>query len=89
MKLDKSHVGKVVRIENTVVVEVPDGVFAPGDIVIMFNNTDKFMTIQSRVPTTYVSARAKPRTVIEFPPKALTNMLMLDDKTAVFSGEVA
>jgi hypothetical protein len=88
VKLDRSHVGKVVTTDGHKVIEVPHGAFAKGDIVLMFNNTDEFVCIQTDVPKAYVSARVKPRTVVEFPPRALGNVLFIDEDTIVFSGDL-
>lgn len=77
------------KIDNYKVVEIPAGTFSTGDVVVLFNNSNEFMTIESKVENTYVSARTKQRTMIEFPPKALANLLMIDEQTAVLSGDVS
>lgn len=86
--LEKSHANKVVKIDSSRVVEIPDGVFVKGDVVVMFNNTDEFVCIETKVPKSYVSARQKARTMVEFPPRALGNVLFIEDDTAVFSGDM-
>lgn len=88
MKLDKTAAGKIVKIDTSRVVEVPADVFSTGDIVVMFNNTDEFVCVDSKVPNSYVSGRIKKRTKIEFPPRALGNVLFIDEQTAVFSGDM-
>lgn len=86
--LEKSHANKVVKIDGSKVVEVPNGTFAKGDVVVMFNNTDEFVCIETKVPKSYVSARQQARTMVEFPPRALGNILFVEDDIAVFSGDM-
>jgi hypothetical protein len=87
--LSKNEVGKIVRIDNSSVILIPANVFSLGDVLVVFNNSDEFRTIQSLVPETYVSGKPKTRTVIEFPPRAAASIMFVDDKIAVILGEVS
>jgi hypothetical protein len=84
MMLTRDHLSRIVRFDVTTVVEVPDGVFREGDIVVLFNNTDKSTTIHSRVKESYHSGRGK-LDMIEFPARSLVNLVFVTDETAVFT----
>ena len=88
MRLDRSAVGRVIKIDSEKVVEVPHGIFSAGDVVIFFNNTNEFVCIDCKVPNSYLSAYRHRRAMIEVPPKALGNLLFIDADTVVFSGDV-
>jgi hypothetical protein len=87
--LTKQDAGRVLKFDTSKVITVPADVFSSGEVIVLFNNSNDFITIHSQVPTTYVAARNKSRTHIEFPPRGLANVLFIDDKTAVASGDVA
>jgi len=84
MKLDRSHLGKIVRVDTPMVLEVPEGVFKEGDIMVLFNNTDATTTIQSRVKHSYRSCSLQ-RTMIEFPKRSLMNVVFVADDVVVFT----
>lgn len=87
MRLDRTFVGRVVKIDSASVVEIPADTFHAGDVVIFFNNRDEFVCIDCKVPNSYLSGFKQPRTMIEVPPKALGNLLFVDADTVVFSGD--
>lgn len=88
MKLDRTFVGRIVKIDSASVVEIPADTFETGDVVIFFNNRDEFVCIDCKVPNSYLSGFKKLRSMIEVPPKALGNLLFIDSNTVVFSGDV-
>lgn len=88
MKLDKALANKVVTVDSSRVVEVPAGVFSTGDTIVLFNNTDAFVCIDSQVENSYRSGTKTHRTKLEFPPKGLGNILFINEQTVVFSGEI-
>jgi hypothetical protein len=83
--LSKTDVGKIVRVDQGGVVTIPSGVFSKGDAMIIFNNTDEFISINSLVENSYRSSRAKKRNFIEFPPRSLANAIFIDDDIVVIS----
>ena len=89
MILDKDHAQKIVRIQDTRVVTVPADTFTTGQTVILFNDTNEIIAIESKVKTTYISGHSNPRTMIEFPPKMLVTLLFLDDQTVVVTREMS
>lgn len=84
MKLGREHLGKIVRLDKELMLELPEGVFKEGDIIVLFNNTDQATTIQSRVKNSYHSSRGE-KTMIEFPRRSLVNVVFVSDDTVVFT----
>jgi hypothetical protein len=84
MILNREHLGKIIRLDTTKVVEVPDGVFKEGDILVLFNNTTSGATVQSRVKNSYHSSRGA-RSMIELPTKSLLNVVFVADDTVVYT----
>lgn len=85
MILKKEHANKLVNVVNCVRLIVERGEFSEGDALILFNNSEDFLTIQSNVLNTYRSGVAKKCTLIEFPPRCLMNAVFVDNETVVFS----
>lgn len=83
MNLTRDHLGKIVRLDTLTVIEVPDGIFKMGDIVVLFNNTDEFTSLRSWVKNSYRSASPKNRQFFEIPPRALINLVFVADDTLV------
>jgi hypothetical protein len=83
--LSREHLGKIVRFDELTVVTLPENVFKQGDILVMFNNTDKFTTIESKLAKTYRSAMPKAKSHLEFPPRSLVNVIFVADDIAVFT----
>ena len=87
MKLGREHLSKIVRLDVVAVLEIPDGVFKEGDILVLFNNTDQATMIESKVKNSYHSGRGE-KTKIDFPRKSLLNVLFVADDTVVFTAGV-
>jgi hypothetical protein len=85
MILKKEHVNKLINIVDQDLVLVEENEFSEGDVLILFNNSDKFGTIQCDVPNTYRSGFAKKMNFIEFPPRGLINAVFIDKDTVVFA----
>jgi len=83
--LSKTDANKIVRVDQGGVVTLPGSVFSKGDAIILFNNTDEFISIHSLVENSYRSSRAKKRAFIEFPPRSLANAVFIDDNIVVIS----
>ena len=83
--LGQEHKGKIVRLDRLSVVTIPEGVFNMGDILVLFNNTDQFTTIESKVAKTYRSSMPKAKTHFEFAPRALANIIFVDGDIAVIT----
>lgn len=84
MKLGREHLGKIVRLDTVAVLELFDGVFKEGDILVLFNNTDQSTMVDSQVKNSYHSSRGE-KTKIDFPRKSLLNVVFVADDTVVFT----
>jgi hypothetical protein len=85
MNLTKEHLGKIVRLDVLTVVTLPDNVFKQGDIIVLFNNTGEFTTLESKIANTYRSAMPKNKNFWEVPPRALINIVFVADDIAVLT----
>jgi hypothetical protein len=85
MILQKQHANKVINIENSLMVTIPDEEFSQGDALILFNNKDEYITIKCDVPNTYRSGFQKTFSFIECPPRCMVNAIFIDSKTVVFT----
>jgi len=85
MNLTKEHLGKIVRLDVLTVVTLPDNVFKQGDIIVLFNNTGEFTTLESKIANTYRSAMPKNKNFWEIPPRALINIVFVADDIAVLT----
>lgn len=85
MNLSREHLGKIVRLDVLTVVTLPENVFKQGEIIVLFNNTDKFTTLESKVANTYRSAMPKNKNFWELPPRALINIIFVADNIAVLT----
>jgi hypothetical protein len=83
--LSREHLGKIVRFDELTMVTLPESVFKQGDILVMFNNTDKFTTIESKMAQAYRSGMPKVKSHLEFPPRCLINVVFVADDIAVFT----
>lgn len=83
--LNREHLGRIVRFDALTMVTLPENEFKQGDILVLFNNTDKFTTLESKIPNTYRSAMPKNKNFLEIPPRALINILFVDDDIAVLT----
>ena len=85
MNLAREHLGKIIRLDVLTVVTLPANVFKQGEILVLFNNTDKFTTLESKVANNYRSAMPKNNNFFELPPRALINIVFVADDIAVLT----
>ncbi len=83
--LTKDHANKLVKIENSSVVVIPAGEFTMGHALILFNNSDNFISLESKVEKSYQSCRMGKKQFFEFPPRSLVNVLFVSDDELVVS----
>ena len=85
MNLAREHLGKIIRLDVLAVITLPDNVFKQGEILVLFNNTDKFTTLESKVTNNYRSAMPQNKNFLEIPPRALINIVFVADDIAVLT----
>jgi hypothetical protein len=83
--LSREHLGQIVRFDSLTVITLPEHQFKQGDILVLFNNTDKFTTLESKVTNNYRSAMPKNKSFFEIPPRALINIVFVADDIAVLT----
>jgi len=85
MNLAREHLGKIIRLDVLTIVTLPDNVFKQGEILVLFNNTEKFTTLESKVANNYRSAIGINKNFFEIPPRALINIVFVADDIAVLT----
>jgi len=85
MNLAREHLGKIIRLDVLTVVTLPDNVFKQGEILVLFNNTGEFTTLESKVTNNYRSAMPKHKNFFEIPPRGLINIVFVADDIAVLT----
>ena len=75
--LTKDHANKLIRIEESSVVVIPTGEFSMGDALILYNSSDSFISLESKVAKSYQSCRVGNRQFFEWPPRGLINVLFI------------
>ena len=88
MILKKEHVNKLLNIQDHSLIHIEENEFSEGDVLILFNNSDKYATVQCRVPYTYRSGFVNKCEFIEFPPRCLLNAVFVDNQTVVFARSI-
>lgn len=88
MDLTKNNANKITCVNESKLVNIPASEFKQGDMLMMFNNSDDFITLESQHIKTYVSGSKQPRTVIEWPPRTLVNVVFLQDDLVVVKVEL-
>jgi hypothetical protein len=67
----------VVDIDKSEV--IPTGEFSIGDALILYNSSDKAISLESKVVNSYQSCRMGRRQFFEWPPRGLINVLFVND----------
>ena len=88
MDLNRNNANKITCINQSKVVSILANEFSQGDMLMLFNNSDDFITLESQHIKTYVSGHKEPRTVIEWPPRTLVNVVFIQDDLIVVKVEV-
>lgn len=88
MDLTKDNANKITCINQSKVVTLPEGVFSQGDMLMLFNNSDDFICLESRVEKTYQSGQRTLKTMIGWPPRSLMNVVFVDADLAVVTVEL-
>lgn len=85
MILKKEHANKVLNVENSLALTIPDKEFSTGDVLIIFNNSENNISIHSNVLKTYASGYSEEIKVKLFPSRCLINAIFIDENTVVLT----
>jgi hypothetical protein len=87
MDLTKDNANKITCVNNSRVVKVSANVFAQGDMLMLFNNSDEIITLESSVDKTFRSGSITPILKLDWPPRAIVNVVFIQDNLAVVTVE--
>lgn len=87
MDLTKNNANKITCVNNGSVVTLPSGVFAQGDMLMLFNNSDEVITLCSEVDATYRSGNKVKIKTLQWPARALVNVVFVEESLAVVTVE--
>lgn len=86
--LTKENVNKITSIGESSVVVVPSDEFVQGSMLMLFNNSDNFICLRSMVENTYQSGSKLKRQTIEWPPRAILNIVFVEQNLVVIKVEI-
>ena len=85
LTLGREHLGKIIRLDVQTILTLPKDVFREGDILVFFNNTELFTTLESHIENAYRSSMPMHKSHFEVAPRALVNLVFVADNTVVFT----
>jgi hypothetical protein len=83
--LTRDNANKITCVNESAQVVIPDNTFVQGDLLMLFNNTDRPVLLESRVASTYKSGCKV--TLLTWPAKTLANVVFIQDAVAVVTVE--
>jgi len=87
--LASSDVGKYIQITSGGSVTIPDGTFANGDAVSMFNNTNAAVTITCSISTAYISGKDEDKANVSLATRGVATVLFANANVCVITGNVS
>ena len=87
--LATSDVGKYVQITSGGSITIPDGTFANGDAISMFNNTNAAVTITCSISTAYISGTDEDKANVSLATRGVATVLFANANVCVITGNVS
>ena len=87
--LAASDVGKYVQIGSGGQINIPDGVFAEGDAVSLFNNTNAAVTVNCAITTAYIAGTDADKANVSLATRGVATVLFISNTVCVISGNVS
>lgn len=87
--LQASDVGKHVMVDAGGSIEVPDDVFALGDLVTLANNTDADVTLTLTITTAYLAGETGDKASLLIAARGLANVFFTGPQSCVVTGNVS
>jgi len=87
--LATADVGKYVQVGASGSIEIPDSVFAEGDVVSVFNNTSGAITITCTITTAYIAGTDADKATVSLATRGLATILFISGTVCVISGNVS
>jgi uncharacterized protein YjbI with pentapeptide repeats len=87
--LATSDVGKYVQITSGGSITIPDGTFANGDAISMFNNTNAAVTITCSISTAYIAGTDTDKANVSLATRGVATVLFANANVCVITGNVS
>ena len=87
--LTLADVGTYIEVGSGGSIEVPDGVFAAGDIVSIFNNTTGTVTLTMSITTAYIGGADVDEATIDLATRGVATILFISGTVCVVNGNVS
>lgn len=84
-----SDVGKFIQVGSSGSVEIPDSLFAAGDVVSIFNNTSGNITITCTISTAYIAGTNTDKATMTLATRGVATVLFISSTVCVVSGNVS
>jgi len=87
--LTTADVGKYVQITSGGSITVPDGTFANGDAVSLFNNTNAAVTVNCAISTAYIAGTDSDKANVSLATRGIATVLFANANVCVITGNVS
>lgn len=86
--LAADDVGKYVQITSGGSITIPDGTFANGDVISMFNNTNAAVTVNCSITTAYIAGTDTDKANVSLATRGIATVLFANANVCVITGNV-
>ena len=87
--LATGDVGKYIQITSGGSITVPDGTFANGDVVSLFNNTNAAVTVNCAISTAYIAGTDSDKANVSLATRGVATILFANANVCVITGNVS
>lgn len=87
--LATTDVGEYVQIGSGGQINIPDGTFAEGDIVSLFNNTNAAVTVNCAITTAYIAGTDTDKANVSLATRGVATVLFISNTVCVITGNVS
>lgn len=87
--LSTTDVGKYVQITSGGSITIPDGTFANGDAVSLFNNTNAAVTVNCAISTAYIAGTDSDKANVSLATRGIATILFANANVCVITGNVS
>jgi hypothetical protein len=87
--LATGDVGEYVQIGSGGQINIPDGTFAEGDIISLFNNTNAAVTVNCAITTAYIAGTDTDKANVSLATRGVATVLFISNTVCVISGNVS
>ena len=84
-----TDIGKVIEVGTGGSITVPNAIFAAGDAIIIFNNTNGAITMTMTITNAYIAGTDADKATIDVATRGVANILFVTGTTCVVTGNVS